>query len=151
MTHIHSSTAGDIPTTRIERVPGERPHTFEFDVYVDGRVIGTYTTRAAAQEALDEYRYEHLRRQSAHLPSEPLSGDELAALWKHDRHSALGFLADLSPGDLIVQALIHSQWLRQTRGTLLEPAEIVRRYQRALAVFLSEHAPAHPIALPQAA
>lgn len=138
-------------TIRIERVAGERPHTVEFDAYVDGRVIGSFASHAAAQEALDDYVYDRLRFPHAKLPTAPLSGDELAALWASDRNAALRFLADLSPGDLIVQALIHSQWLRQTRGTLLEPAEIVRRYQRALAVFLREHAPAHPIALPQAA
>jgi hypothetical protein len=82
------------------------------------------------------------------LPYEPLSGEELASLWASDRDAALRFLAELSPGDLIVQALLHSQWLLQTRGKLIEPVEIVRRYQRAIAVLLTEHA---PIAFQQAA
>jgi hypothetical protein len=148
MTHIHSSTAGDFPTTRIERVPGERPHTFEFDVYVDGSVIGTYATRAAAQEALDEYRYERLRRQPAPLPTRPMCGAELAALWAADRDAALRFLAALTPIQLGAQAMLHSRWLWQAHGKVVEPVEIVRRYQHALAMVLDEMTDAAGSAIP---
>jgi hypothetical protein len=138
-------------TTHIERVPGERPHTVAFDAYVDGSVLGSFPTRAAAQEALDEHRYDRLLRQQPLLPDEPLSGSELATLWASDRNAALRFLAELSPGDLVVQALRHSQWLLQQHNTLIEPVEIVRRYQQAVAVFLHDQMPAHPTPLKQAA
>jgi hypothetical protein len=153
MTPIHSSTAGDIPTTRIERVPGERPRTFEFDVYVDGSVIGTYTTRAAAQEALDEDRYERLRRQPAPLPTRPMCGDELAALWAADRDAALRFLASLTPVQLGAQAMLYSRWLWQAHGRSIDPLEIGRWYQQALADFRDSlmDAPVAAIPMQQAA
>jgi hypothetical protein len=105
----------------------------------------------AAQGALDEYRYDRLRRPSPLLPNEPLSGEELAALWASDRDAALRFLAELSPGDLVVQALRHSQWLLQQHNKLIEPVEIVRRYQQAMAVLLHDQMPAHQTPLKQAA
>jgi hypothetical protein len=115
---------------------------------VDGSIIGTYTTRAVAQEALDEYRYEHLRRQPAPLPTRPICGDELAALWAADRDTALRFLASLTPVQLGAQAILHSRWLWQAHGKIVDPLEIGRRYQQALAVVLDEMTDAAGAAIP---
>jgi hypothetical protein len=137
MTPTHSSTsrpARGIPSTRITRVPGDRPHAIAFTAVLDDQVIGTFATHAAAQEALDAARYAHLRRQPAPVPSRPLSGADLAALWAHDRAATVRFLAGLAPTELGMQALLHSQWLQTAHGRTVDPLELVQRYQRILTV-----------------